>query len=105
LHRKNKQFVFGPEQQPFQRVKVPLANQGVSQELQREIVEDAGAGRVYTIKEIQRLMRCSYATARERVLKEPGVIVFGDPRIPYCVFRNMILRSTRGADLTPACAS
>ena len=105
MRKKIKQFVFGPDEQLIQFDPSSSPERSVSPQLQREIVEDAAAGRVYTIKEIQRLMRCSYATARERVLKEPGVILYGDPRIPHCVFRNMILRYTRGVELTPAYAS
>ncbi|MGD1091698.1 MAG: hypothetical protein ABSB35_06845 [Bryobacteraceae bacterium] len=104
MRKKIKQFVFGPEQ-PTQIVPPSPSYQRLSPDLQREIIEDAAAGRVYTIKEIQALMRCSYATARERVMKEPGVILYGDPRIPHCVFRNMIIRYTRGARLNPVVAS
>ncbi len=60
---------------------VSVASDGdaISEELKKQIEDDVLAGRIYTIKEIQRLMRCSYDTARTRVVNEPGVIWFGDP--------------------------
>jgi hypothetical protein len=71
---------------------------GISEDLKKQIDDDVLAGRIYTIKEIQKLMRCSYDTARTRVVNEPGVIWFGDPRIPHCVFKNILWRSMKRAD-------
>src|SRR5271166_1184297 len=70
----------------------------ISEQLKKQIDDDVLAGRIYTIKEIQKLMRCSYDTARTRGVNEPGVIWFGDPRIPHCVFKNIIQRCMKRAD-------
>jgi len=42
----------------------------------------------YTIKDVQKMMRCAYDTARLAVLDEPGVLRFGDIRVPECVLKT-----------------
>jgi hypothetical protein len=98
MRKKAKQFIgaIGAPRKPS-LAEAPT-NDTASAELQNQIDEDVAAGRIYTIKEIQQLMRCSYDTARTRVVNEPGVIWFGDPRIPYCVFKNIIRRCMKRAD-------
>lgn len=67
----------------------------LSDEQLEEIRDDVIAGRVLTIKDLQKNLKCSYETVRKEVLKEPGVIQWGDPRIPYCVLKNILKRLTR----------
>lgn len=96
--RKRKQFI-GANVAPRKPVLAEAPDgDAISEELKKQIDDDVLAGRIYTIKEIQKLMRCSYDTARTRVVGEPGVIWFGDPRIPHCVFKNIIRRCMKRAD-------
>jgi hypothetical protein len=64
----------------------------ITTDLQRRILEDVKAGRVYTIKEVQNLLRISYEKARQLCTKEPGILRAGDIRVPHCVFDNIVSR-------------
>jgi hypothetical protein len=97
MRKKAKQFI-GAIVAPRKPVLAATPDDTVSSDLQAQIDDDLAAGRIYTIKEIQKLMRCSYDTARTRVVNEPGVIWFGDPRIPHCIFKNIIRRCMKRAD-------
>jgi hypothetical protein len=84
-------------------ISAPLAlesDRGLSHELLEQIADDVIAGRVITLKELQNKLKCSYETVRKETQKEPGVIRWGDPRIPYCVLRNMLKRLTRSGDVS-----
>jgi len=83
--------------------KTGLLDHGLSPEIKQAISRDMKAGRVFTIKDIQTLMRCSYETAHKIVSEEPGVIWF----VPHTVFRKMCrhLKQTGRtiARLAPVC--